>query len=95
MSTKAGRVTMKDVRQGKTFWKVTVRHLLMPNEYTQVEEEIINYAWPVRVRVDMKISIEGVQNKMSGFGSSAQITTGTPNNHALGYNVSYKNKKIT
>lgn len=67
MSTKAGRVTMKDVRQGKTFWKVVVRHLLMPNEYTRVEEEIIDYAWPVRVRVDMKISIEGVQNKMGGF----------------------------
>ena len=67
MSTKAGRVTMKDVRQGKTFWKVVVRHLLMPNEYTRVEEEIIDYSWPVRVRVDMKISIEGVQNKMSGF----------------------------
>lgn len=67
MSTKAGRVTMKDVRQGKTFWMVVVRHLLKPNEYTRVEEEIIDYAWPVRVRVDMKINIEGVQNKMSGF----------------------------
>ncbi len=34
------------------------------------------------------------KNKMSGFGSSVQVTTGTPSNHALGYNVSYKNKKI-
>lgn len=40
------------------------------------------------------INIVLKKNKMSGFGSSAQITTGTPNNHALGYNVSYKNKKI-
>lgn len=67
MSTKAGRVTMKDVRQGKTFWKVVVRHILMPDEYTQVEEEIVSYSRPVPVRVDMKISIEGMQNKMSGF----------------------------
>jgi outer membrane receptor protein involved in Fe transport len=34
------------------------------------------------------------KNKKSGFGSSAQATTGTPNNHAVGYNVSYKNNKI-
>ncbi|WP_310557144.1 outer membrane beta-barrel family protein [Flavobacterium sp.] len=40
------------------------------------------------------INIVLKKNKMSGFGSSVQVTTGTPSNHALGYNVSYKNKKI-
>lgn len=34
------------------------------------------------------------KNKTKGFGSSAQATTGLPDNHALGYNVNYKNKKI-
>lgn len=34
------------------------------------------------------------KNKNKGFGSSVQVTTGIPGNHALGYNVNYKNKKI-
>lgn len=40
------------------------------------------------------INIVLKKNKTKGFGSSAQITTGIPDNHALGYNVNYKNKKI-
>lgn len=40
------------------------------------------------------INIVLKKNKSKGFGSSAQITTGIPDNHALGYNVNYKNKKI-
>lgn len=34
------------------------------------------------------------KNKSKGFGSSVQVTSGIPDNHALGYNVNYKNKKI-
>ena len=40
------------------------------------------------------INIVLKKNKAKGFGSSAQVTTGIPDNHALGYNVNYKNKKI-
>jgi outer membrane receptor protein involved in Fe transport len=34
------------------------------------------------------------KNKNSGFSSSIQGTTGIPNNHALGYNGSYKNEQF-
>lgn len=40
------------------------------------------------------INIVLKKNKNSGFGSSVQVTTGIPDNHALGYNVSYKTSKI-
>ncbi|TPD73345.1 TonB-dependent receptor domain-containing protein [Flavobacterium microcysteis] len=40
------------------------------------------------------INIVLKKNKNKGFGSSVQVTTGIPDNHALGYNVNYKNKKI-
>ncbi len=40
------------------------------------------------------INIVLKKNKNSGFGSSVQLTTGVPDNHALGYNGSYKNSKI-
>lgn len=40
------------------------------------------------------INIVLKKNKSKGFGSSVQVTTGIPDNHALGYNVNYKNKKI-
>lgn len=40
------------------------------------------------------INIVLKKNKSKGFGSSVQVTTGVPDNHALGYNVNYKNKKI-
>ena len=40
------------------------------------------------------INIVLKKNKNSGFSSSVQLTTGIPNNHALGYNGSYKNSKI-
>ncbi len=34
------------------------------------------------------------KNKKGGFGSSLQVTSGLPANHALGYNASYKTQKI-
>jgi len=34
------------------------------------------------------------KNKRSGFGSSLQLTTGTPANHGINYNVNYKTEKI-
>lgn len=34
------------------------------------------------------------KNKLKGISSSAQITSGVPNNQGLGYNFSYKNSKI-
>jgi outer membrane receptor protein involved in Fe transport len=40
------------------------------------------------------INIVLKKNKNGGFSSSVQLTTGIPNNHALGYNGSYKNKKF-
>jgi len=40
------------------------------------------------------INIVLKKNKNSGFGSSVQVTTGVPDNHALGFNVSYKTEKI-
>lgn len=40
------------------------------------------------------INIVLKKNKNSGFGSSVQVTTGVPDNHALGYNMSYKHEKI-
>lgn len=40
------------------------------------------------------INIVLKRNKSMGFGSSAQITSGIPDNHGLGYNVNYKNNKI-
>lgn len=40
------------------------------------------------------INIVLKKNKNSGFSSSVQLTTGIPNNHAIGYNGSYKNSKI-
>lgn len=40
------------------------------------------------------INIVLKKNKNSGFGSSVQLTTGIPDNHALGTNVSYKTEKI-
>lgn len=40
------------------------------------------------------INIVLKKNKNKGFGSSVQVTSGIPDNHALGYNVNYKNKKI-
>lgn len=40
------------------------------------------------------INIVLKKNKNSGFSSSVQLTTGIPDNHALGYNGSYKNSKI-
>lgn len=40
------------------------------------------------------INIVLKKNKSKGFGSSIQVTSGTPDNHALGYNVNYKNNKI-
>lgn len=40
------------------------------------------------------INIVLKKNKKTGFSSSAQIRLGVPENNALGYNVSFKNKKI-
>ena len=40
------------------------------------------------------INIVLKKNKNKGFGSSIQLTSGIPDNHALGYNVNYKNNKI-
>jgi len=34
------------------------------------------------------------KNKRTGFGSSLQLTTGTPANHGINYNVNYKTEKI-
>lgn len=34
------------------------------------------------------------KNKRSGFGSSLQLTTGTPANHSINYNINYKTEKI-
>jgi len=38
------------------------------------------------------INIVLKKNKANGFGSSVQLTGGQPANHAIGYNVNYKNK---
>ncbi len=40
------------------------------------------------------INIVLKKNKVNGFGSSVQLTGGIPANHALGYNMNYKNKKF-
>lgn len=40
------------------------------------------------------INIVLKKNKKTGFSSSAQLKLGAPENNALGYNVSFKNKKI-
>ncbi|MFT3793991.1 TonB-dependent receptor domain-containing protein [Flavobacterium sp.] len=40
------------------------------------------------------INIVLKKNKAGGFSSSVSATTGIPDNHALGYNISYKTSKI-
>lgn len=67
MSTKAGRVTMKDVRQGKTFWRVYVRPVLLQikKEIRDDDERIISFFSPQSIIVSEKIAFGSL--KANGF----------------------------